>query len=418
MIKKQESAPHHKDSSMSKKGRLTMVGDSAPRASGGRGLVENRYHQAARGASDMIWGGVWGALGLLLPILLHPFGLGPYLMPIFLPLLIAGCTLHLRVSLVLAATLPLISSLLIGMPPLYPAALIMILEGALMMVWLSWSYRKRAHNIYFALAAALVIQRLAMLPYALISRELYVTILVGSLPGAVLQLILVPWVIELLKKGGYLPIACRPAGRCAGGHSMEEKKSYFDRLAPRWREAKKLDGNERELLRRSLSGLPLRDSDIVLDLGGGAGRLSDYLIEEHSLRPLVLDFSLAMLKEGWASLDHQALGWVQAPAHLLPLRDGSVAHIFCFSAFPHFDSRREVLAECRRVLRPGGSFLLLHACSREEIDRFHHRVGGPVAADRLPSPAEFRKWGKYLVWEIEKVDDSADRFVVHFRKPD
>ncbi len=197
---------------------------------------------------DMIWGGVWGALGLLLPVLLHPFGLGPYLMPIFLPLLIAGCTLHLRVSLVLAAALPLISSLLTGMPPLYPTALIMVLEGVLMMVWLSWSYRKRAHNIYFALAAALLIQRLAMFPYALISRELYITILVGSLPGAVLQLALVPWVIELLKKGGFSP-AC-PAGRQIRdqgerkrlkkviGHSREEKKSYFDCLAPQWREAK------------------------------------------------------------------------------------------------------------------------------------------------------------------------------------
>ncbi len=358
---------------------------------------------------DMIWGGVWGALGLLLPVLLHPFGLGPYLMPIFLPLLIAGCTLHLRVSLVLAAALPLISSLLTGMPPLYPTALIMVLEGVLMMVWLSWSYRKRAHNIYFALAAALLIQRLAMFPYALISRELYITILVGSLPGAVLQLALVPWVIELLKKGGFtLPAGC----------PMEEKKSYFDCLAPQWREAKKLDENERELLRQCLSGLPLKRGDIVLDLGGGAGRLTEYLIDERSLSPLVLDFSPAMLKEGRASLDHQALGWVQAPAHLLPLRDGSVVHVFCFSAFPHFDSQREVLAECRRVLRPGGSFLLLHSCSREELDRFHYREGGAIAADRLPSPAEFRKWRRDLDWEEERVEDLGDRFVVHFRKPE
>lgn len=156
---------------------------------------------------DMIWGGVWGALALLLPLLLHPFGLGPYLMPMFLPLLIAGCTLYLRVSLVLALTVPLISSLLTGMPPLYPVSFIMIVEGFLMISWLYWSYQKRKQNIYFSLIVSFLLQRGAMLLYLFIGREVLVTALIFSLPGVVAQLILIPWILKIMARQGYLSVS-------------------------------------------------------------------------------------------------------------------------------------------------------------------------------------------------------------------
>jgi len=152
----------------------------------------------------MIWGGLWGALALILPLLLHPFGLGQYLMPMFLPLLIAGCTLNLRASLVLALTVPPLSSLLTGMPPLYPVSLIMMVEGAMMVSWLFWSRRKKKHNIYFSLIVAFLLQRLAMLLYLFISPEVLLTALVFSLPGAAAQLIIIPWILKIMTEKGYL----------------------------------------------------------------------------------------------------------------------------------------------------------------------------------------------------------------------
>lgn len=198
---------------------------------------------------------------------------------------------------------------------------------------------------------------------------------------------------------------------------LNDKKRYFDRLAPEWRAKKKLGGDELALLRYCLSGLDLGCGDIVLDLGGGTGRLAGYLWKVCSARPLVLDVSFAMLKEGRSFLPSPAIGWVQSVAHRLPLRDESVKHVLCFCAFPHFSCPREVLAECRRVLRSGGSFLLLHNCGREEINRFHLQEGGVIASDRLPSPARFRSWGKNSNWEERRLEDSLGRFVVHFRKP-
>ncbi len=158
---------------------------------------------------DMVWGGVWGALALFLPILFHPFGLGSHLMPMFLPLLIAGCTLHLRTSLILSVSIPLISSLFTGMPPLYPPiAIMMILEASAMNLWLFWAYRKKGWNIYFVLIAAFIIQRGVRVIFVLAAKEvidipgswLLIPVLLWGLPGVVIQTALIPWILPKIKE--------------------------------------------------------------------------------------------------------------------------------------------------------------------------------------------------------------------------
>ena len=158
---------------------------------------------------DMVWGGVWGALALFLPILFHPFGLGSHLMPMFLPLLIVGCTLHLRTSLILSVSIPLISSLFTGMPPLYPPiAILMILEASAMNLWLFWAYRKKRWNIYFVLIAAFIIQRGVRVIFILAAQEfinlpgswLLIPVLLWGLPGVAIQTALIPWILPKIKE--------------------------------------------------------------------------------------------------------------------------------------------------------------------------------------------------------------------------
>ncbi len=157
----------------------------------------------------MIWGGVWGAAALFLPLLLHPFGLGTHLMPMFLPLLIAGCTLHLRTTLVLSVAVPLLSSFFTGMPPLYPpVAVLMVLEAVSMNLWIFWSYRKRRWNIYACLVVAFIIQRGvraifilgAGLVIELPAFWLLVPALLWGLPGAIIQTGIIPWILRIIEE--------------------------------------------------------------------------------------------------------------------------------------------------------------------------------------------------------------------------
>ena len=196
-----------------------------------------------------------------------------------------------------------------------------------------------------------------------------------------------------------------------------QKRLFFDGLARHWHSENTLDQNDLKLLRDCLSPIELGQGEMVLDLGGGTGRLTEYLCRTYGLRCLVLDVSYRMLKEGWGRLPRVSTSWLQADGHHLPLRSESIKHIFCFCAFPHFDCQENALKECRRVLQPGGALLVIHNSGREEINRFHSSQNKIIASDYLPSLDHFREWGRSFNWERKRLEDGEGGFIIHFRKP-
>ncbi len=197
----------------------------------------------------------------------------------------------------------------------------------------------------------------------------------------------------------------------------EKKRSFFDDLSPGWHENNIFNDRERTLLDEVLPGEELGRGGVVIDLGGGTGRFANYLIDIYPLRCLVLDISSGMLTEAGRYSAHPLLHRVQADAHHLPLDDASIRFVFSFCSFPHFDRKDDVLRECRRVLIPGGIIMILHACSREQINHFHAAQREVIAGDYLPPLECFRDWGRKLELIPEYLEDGQDCFLVRYRKP-
>ncbi len=200
--------------------------------------------------------------------------------------------------------------------------------------------------------------------------------------------------------------------------TLKTKAKFFDNLSPSWHQENILTPREQELIQSILHPSELSRGGILLDLGGGTGRLSEYLAATYPLSYLVLDISLGMLREGREHSPHPALNRVQSDTHRLPLQDESVRFIFSFCSFPHFERKEEVLRECRRVLVSGGSFVILHSCSREEINLFHSTHSSVISGDHLPPLESFQQWGVKLKWTPKKMENNRELFLVHFVKPE
>lgn len=101
---------------------------------------------------------------------------------------------------------------------------------------------------------------------------------------------------------------------------------------------------------------PLRP-DRVLDLGCGTGLLTERVRRELGVASVVgADYSPGMLEQ--ARVERPDIEWVLASATALPLADASFDAVVSSEAFHWFPDQAAALAECRRILRPGGSLLV------------------------------------------------------------
>lgn len=131
----------------------------------------------------------------------------------------------------------------------------------------------------------------------------------------------------------------------------------------------------------------------ALDLGCGTGELMNRILLRDSGKILTgIDLSENMLREAKAKLGNRAL-LLLGDSERLPFGGGSFDVVFCNDSFHHYPAPDRVLSEIRRVLKPGGTFLMCdcwHPAAGRAVINFYmrHSREGDV---RIYSEHEMRK---------------------------
>jgi ubiquinone/menaquinone biosynthesis C-methylase UbiE len=127
----------------------------------------------------------------------------------------------------------------------------------------------------------------------------------------------------------------------------------------------------------------------ALEVGCGTGHWLSALGE--SVEYLCgIDCSLEMLR--YASAKCLDAGLLRATAHTLPLRTGSVDLVFCVNAIHHFERFEDFIVEAKRLLRPGGTLVVIGMDPHHGRDRWcvYDYFPETLAADlaRYPSSGQ------------------------------
>jgi len=161
------------------------------------------------------------ALCYVLPIALHSLGLGSVLSPMHIPVLLCGLVCGGFYGLFCGIAGPVLSSVLSGMPPaamlvtMVPELMIYGLFTGLMMKWVRTG--KLLPDVYLSLVAAMVLGRIV----GGIAKALFIAVMatgdafsigiwatsyfVGTLPGIVVHLVLIPLLVTVLMKTKVIP---------------------------------------------------------------------------------------------------------------------------------------------------------------------------------------------------------------------
>ncbi|MBQ6936781.1 MAG: ECF transporter S component [Clostridia bacterium] len=138
---------------------------------------------------------------------------GAMLLPMHIPVILCGFICGAPWGLLVGATVPLLRSFVIGMPPLFPTAVSMAFELAVYGFTSGFLYRvlpKKKINIYISLTLSMIIGRLVwgLVQFCLMGFNIekfplsafWMGAVVNALPGIIIQLVLIPIVIVILEK--------------------------------------------------------------------------------------------------------------------------------------------------------------------------------------------------------------------------
>lgn len=167
----------------------------------------------------MTYAALYLAIAMVLPFLTGQIPeIGAMLSPMHIPALLCGFVCGWPWGLAVGFISPLLRSVLFGMPALFPTAIAMAFEMGVYGAASGILYRLLPHQkwrIYATLLAAMLMGRIAWggvqflfagLQHTVFTPELFLAgAVTSSLPGIVLQLVLLPIIVATMEKAELIP---------------------------------------------------------------------------------------------------------------------------------------------------------------------------------------------------------------------
>lgn len=153
-------------------------------------------------------------LGLVLPFITGNIPhFGSMLLPMHIPVLLAGFILGPKYGLLIGLIIPGLRSTIIGMPPIFPFALVMTFELGAYGFCTGYFYNKfkvKPYGTYLSLLIAMVLGRfvwgiIASIVYPLAGIDFGLKLFlagayINALPGIIFQLLTIPLIVKAMKK--------------------------------------------------------------------------------------------------------------------------------------------------------------------------------------------------------------------------
>lgn len=153
------------------------------------------------------------ALGIVLPFVTMQIPrFGNMLLPMHIPVILCGFLCGAPYGFVVGLIVPLLRSALFGAPMMIPTAISMAFELATYGLVSGWMYRKfydKKCGIYISLITAMILGRISwgivtailfqILGFVFTLKLFFMQAVVNAIPGIVIQLILIPFLVYQLK---------------------------------------------------------------------------------------------------------------------------------------------------------------------------------------------------------------------------
>jgi hypothetical protein len=164
---------------------------------------------------EVVLSGLFIAIGLILPMVFHAFGAGSTFLPMHIPVLLAGFVISIPFAIAVGVLTPFLSSVLTGMPPIFPILPYMVFELAVYGAVASLLYRKLKLNVYISLVGSMIAGRIVSSVIVWVLATFFtaklpgpITFITGGvvsgIPGIIIQIVFIPAIVLVLSKNNFI----------------------------------------------------------------------------------------------------------------------------------------------------------------------------------------------------------------------
>lgn len=196
---------------------------------------------------------------------------------------------------------------------------------------------------------------------------------------------------------------------------IDPRIAFFDRHAPNWDTSGPDPAQTVQRLNELRDKLALKSGQDVIEIGCGTGQITGWLADlVKPGRVVAIDFSPAMLKRA-LNKNIKADFVLMDICSEVPFSDCFDVAL-CFHSFPHFRDKGKALSNIYKMLKIGGSLIVMHLCGSAQLNEFHKNVGDVVGSDYLPGLREWDELLKSAKLNIAEAEDRPDLFFVRAYK--
>ena len=154
----------------------------------------------------------------------------------------------------------------------------------------------------------------------------------------------------------------------------------------------------------------------ILDVGTGTGILIPNLSSKLSSKGKItaIDYSEGMINVAcrkYPKKEYPHVHFLVQDAYEAPMK-AQYDVIVCYSCFPHFPDKPEILAHFAQGLVPGGKFMIAHSDSRDGINSIHKDASDTVTEDNLPTMQQLTEMVETAGLNIMNTVDSDEYFIL------
>jgi len=152
----------------------------------------------------------------------------------------------------------------------------------------------------------------------------------------------------------------------------------------------------------------------VLDVGTGTGVMLPFI---HKLvgdegKITAIDLAEKMLEVAKQKYPFDNISFIFGDIATAALPKTHYDVIMCYSVFPHFYDKPQIISHMTGLLKPKGRLVIAHSQSRDAINELHAKSADTVSRDELPEAATIEKYMKQAELVPILTVDNDEMFVV------